>query len=357
LDNKEIPPLSTIYFYLTESCNLQCAHCWLSKKASTVEEDVLTFSEIEDVLVQAQPLGLRSIKLTGGEPFLRSDIVDILMAAQELGVTARIESNGTLISEAVARSLGDLDNLTLVAVSLDGATAESHAQLRGAAASFAAAIRGIRHLVEQGVNVQVIAAIHRGNAGEVGAIADLAADLGARSLKLNPVTAIGRGLDMEERGELLELDEVLALAREVELGRYDVPGLSIHLALPAAFLGLDAIRRQGLNNCGVMDLLGVLPDGSLSICGIGEEDKHLVFGHVRQTGIETVWTGSPELEAIRREIRRWPTGICVRCLVRKYCIWGYCRAEAYARYGSLSAPAPFCQECYEAELFPASRLL
>jgi radical SAM protein with 4Fe4S-binding SPASM domain len=129
------------------------------------------------------------------------------------------------------------------------------------------------------------------------------------------------------------------------------------MTLPVAFRSLTAIRRQGLDTCGVMNLLAVLPGGELSMCGIGSAHDDLVFGHLRQHHIVEVWQHSPGLARIREAIARWPTGLCRRCMVRSYCTWGNCRAEAYALLGSLSAPAPFCQAAFDAGLFPAVRLV
>jgi radical SAM protein with 4Fe4S-binding SPASM domain len=129
------------------------------------------------------------------------------------------------------------------------------------------------------------------------------------------------------------------------------------MTLPVAFHSLTAIRRQGLDRCGVMNLLGVMPNGELSICGIGEAHRNLVFGQARETPIKEAWETSSGLARIRDEIRKWPDGLCKRCMMHGHCVWGSCRAEAYALGGSLSAPAPFCQAAYEAGLFPAARLL
>jgi radical SAM protein with 4Fe4S-binding SPASM domain len=106
-----------------------------------------------------------------------------------------------------------------------------------------------------------------------------------------------------------------------------------------------------------MNLLGVLPGGELSLCGIGEARPDLVFGQVRETPIKEVWEASPVLARVRREIAEWPTGLCRRCMMRSYCTWGFCRADAHVLSGSLSAPAQICQASFDAGLFPAGRLV
>jgi SynChlorMet cassette radical SAM/SPASM protein ScmF len=308
-------------------------------------------------LDQALPLGLETIKITGGEPFVRNDIVEIVEYADRLGLSILIESNAMLLSEGVAQALGRCAGLGFVGVSLDGATPGSHAMLRGSEASFEATIDSIERLVRHGVQVQIISCLHRGNAHEIRDLIALAASLGAYIVKFNPITRLGRGQEMAERDELLSLREVLDLNRELGNGMEMREDITVHMSLPVAFLSLNAIRRQGFSSCGVMNLLGVLPNGELSLCGVGEARPELVFGHVRETSLKKVWEESPILARLRREIAGWPTGICQRCMMRSYCTWGYCRADAYVLSGSLSAAASVCQASFEAGIFPAGRLL
>ena len=356
MNSTNAPALHEIYFYLTHGCNLQCAHCWLSKEVGTRREDELSAGEIKDVIDQAIPLGLRAVKLTGGEPFLRDDIVDIVRYADQRGLSSRVESNGILIDEGEARAFGELQHLHHVGVSLDGATPESNARLRGVSGSFQGAIRGIRRLVDHGVQVEVIASLHRANAGELASLAELAAELGVWRLKLNPVTETGRGRDMAARGELLSVEEVIALNGQLEEEIIPRAGISIQMSLPVVFWSLGRLRRDRVGQCGVLNIVGILPDGTVSICGIGELHEELVFGSVRQEPLQAIWQKSARLAQVREEIAEWPQGLCQRCLVRHYCALGYCRAGAYEQFASLGAPYPFCQLAYDSGSFPVTRL-
>jgi SynChlorMet cassette radical SAM/SPASM protein ScmF len=353
----DLPELSSIFFYITNSCNLSCAHCWLSREKNVPSTGELTTAEIMDIIDQAMPLGLREIKISGGEPFIRDDIPDIVEYADELGLTSRIETNATLLGEDAARRLGGSRGLRFVAVSLDGASAVTHARLRGSTGSYHAALRGIEYLVRHDIRVEVITSLHRHNLHDIEDIIALVAGLGASGFKINPVVQLGRGQEMADRGDLLSLEEVLDLNRRLDNGLGDRFAIPVFMSVPVAFRSLTALRRQGLGGCGVLNLLGVLPNGELSICGIGETHTDLVFGHARKTPLKEVWEGSPVLDQVRKEIALWPTGVCQRCMVRRYCRWGYCRAEAYALLGSLSAPPSFCQTAHQAGCFPASRLL
>ena len=125
------PALTEIYLYLTGSCNLKCRHCWIAPSFGTTAGKRLPWCELKKIIEQAMPLGLRSIKLTGGEPFLHPEINRILYALREMKLSIRMETNGTLIGEEEARALRDAE--VSFSISLDGPTAPLHDDLRGIA--------------------------------------------------------------------------------------------------------------------------------------------------------------------------------------------------------------------------------
>jgi len=77
---KIVPALKTLYFYLTEGCNLRCRHCWLAPQheEGALKYPYLDFTWFCDVIRQAKPLGLSGVKLTGGEPLMHPGIGDIV---------------------------------------------------------------------------------------------------------------------------------------------------------------------------------------------------------------------------------------------------------------------------------------
>jgi molybdenum cofactor biosynthesis enzyme MoaA len=74
------PPLNTLYLYLTEGCNLRCRHCWIEPPHQSARRQYPTLEPglLRHILHQAKPLGLSSVKLTGGEPLMHPRIGEIL---------------------------------------------------------------------------------------------------------------------------------------------------------------------------------------------------------------------------------------------------------------------------------------
>ncbi|MCL5807646.1 MAG: 4Fe-4S cluster-binding domain-containing protein, partial [Deltaproteobacteria bacterium] len=68
--------LNELYFYLTDACNLACRHCWLEPRYCPEEKaiSVIDPALFTAILDQAEPLGMKGVKLTGGEPLLHPQI-------------------------------------------------------------------------------------------------------------------------------------------------------------------------------------------------------------------------------------------------------------------------------------------
>ena len=150
-------PLKQIYFYLTEGCNLACRHCWIAPKYQSGDNSypALDFDLFRLILEQAKPLGLTTVKLTGGEPLLHPQIHDILEFIRMDSVALTIETNGVLCTPKLAQDIAACKR-AFVSVSLDGVDAEIHEWVRGVKGCFEAALDGIRNLVSVGFKPQII---------------------------------------------------------------------------------------------------------------------------------------------------------------------------------------------------------
>ena len=145
--SKAVPLYVTIE--ITNRCNLFCHHCYRDSPA----ENELAFGEVERIINQAADAGALHLIFTGGEPFLRKDFLDIADHARQRRFGVYVFSNGTLITEALANRIRDLD--IYVRLSLYGASAEAHAKVTGVADSFDKTVAAIRWLVDRGVHVEV----------------------------------------------------------------------------------------------------------------------------------------------------------------------------------------------------------
>ena len=352
-------PLHQIYFYLTEGCNLRCRHCWIDPKHQRPDSPHGTLDPelFQWIIRQAKPLGLSVVKLTGGEPLLHPYINEILEIVRHEELHLVVETNGTLCTSELTKKMAACTN-PYVSVSLDGATAETHEWVRGVRGCFDSAVNGIRNLVNEGFRPEVIMTVMRSNSHQIETLAGLAESLGAAVLKLNPVNAIGRGEKMWEARESLTIEELIHLGQWVESTLSNSTDLSIIYSQPPAFRQLSKMfgeNSTGCSICRVHGILGVLGDGSYSLCGIGKTVPDLVFGHAGKDTLDKVWKSNPILNELREGLPEKLEGICASCVMRGVCM-GNCIAENYYRSRRLWAPFWYCASAEEAGLFPQSRI-
>jgi SynChlorMet cassette radical SAM/SPASM protein ScmF len=356
---RPVPPLNTLYFYLTEGCNLRCRHCWLEPPHQSEKRQypALDPDLFRHILQQARPLGLTSVKLTGGEPLMHPQIGEILGNLREEKLRFNMETNGVLCTPELARELVR-SGLGYISVSLDGADADTHEWVRGVKGCFEAALDGIRNLVAAGIRPQVIMTLMQRNVGQIEQLVRLAESLGAASVKFNIVQPTARGVKMHEAGETLSIREIVRLGDWIENELSARTKLGLHYSHPAAFRPLGRMygrEGSGCGVCGIFGILGVLAGGSYALCGIGEHVPELVFGHVSKDPLADVWKDNPVLREIREGLPRRLGGICGECLMKGVCR-GSCIAQNYYKDRDLWAPHWYCEEARALGLFPERRL-
>jgi SynChlorMet cassette radical SAM/SPASM protein ScmF len=347
--------LTSLYLYLTDYCNLCCSHCWISPRFSQQHQDGIPLAYLKSAVLEAKALGLQSVKLTGGEPFLYRDIDDLLTFLASEQITVLIETNGTLINRDIVERLKSC-SLDQLSVSLDASSEEVHDQIRGVKGSFRHTLEGLGHLSEHGLNFQIIMTLQQNNREEIPGVIQLSEKLGASSLKINPLIPWGRGKEALEHRQGLELKELLRLYRMVEKIWSLKNDMEIIFDLPVAFRSIENIKRTGINECQILNILGILGNGDISICGIGQTVHELRMGNLGHDSIREIWQSSPILKGLRRSLPGGLKGICRHCIFKFQCM-GACRAIAYALTGDLYAPYFLCEKSFESGLFPSSRYI
>ncbi len=347
--------LTQLYLYLTEGCNLACRHCWLAPKYDALgnKYPVLEVELIRKIFKEAVPLGLTTVKLTGGEPLLHPEIGTILDIIKEENLRLTIETNGMLCTRELAIKIAGHEK-AFVSVSLDGAIAKTHEWVRGIKGSFVAACNAVSYLAEAGLRPQIIFSVMRHNVSELTEIISLGEQLGAKSIKFNIIQPTARGVKLFEQDETLSLHELIELGKKVEFELQPTTDIHLYYDYPVAFRPLSRLS-ENWGICGLKNILGVLATGKYAFCGIGEQMPELVFGEAGKDSLETIWNEHPVLSKIREDIPSQLRGICSRCLMKSKC-FGSCVAQNYYRSKDLTAPFWFCEMADEAGLFPASRL-
>jgi len=351
--------LTTLYFYLTGGCNLNCRHCWIDPQytgetRAKAQLDRGLFSSIVD---QALDLGLEGVKLTGGEPLLHEDMSLFLETIRKKKLDLTVETNGVLLTPEISQAIAACGSPD-VSVSLDSADEVTHEWMRRKRGCFRKTITGIENLVNAGISPQIIVSVFRRNSHQLEDVVRLAEDLGASSVKFNVTQPIARGRIMHEAGETLDIEELVELGKWMEGELAESSSIRIISHNPPAFRPMGRMwgdRGDGCSECGILNILGVLHDGSYALCGIGRTTPGLVFGNAADDDLEHVWNENPVLEELRSGLPDRLEGVCGSCLMKKLCL-GSCIAQNYYLAESLWAPFWYCERAAAAGVFPPSRL-
>jgi SynChlorMet cassette radical SAM/SPASM protein ScmF len=361
-----VPPLKSIFFYLTHECNQACIHCWINPaREGRYRAELPSFDQYCGLIDAARPMGLSFVKLTGGEPLLRAETLPLVEYLSAAGIRTALETNAMLVGPREAELLAE--HRVTVSVSLDGASAEVHDRRRGLRGAFERSWRALELLTEAGVPLTVITAVSRSNRDEIPKVLERLRSLPKKArldLKINPILPIGRAQKLGLRGDTLSPPDLLALVAQVceeLIPRYEEHGIGIVLQLELTYFPIESLMRgaakAGVCHCGFLNLLSVLADGSITLCGIGYQEPELTMGNLREPyDLPSLWQHHPVLERVRDTVHNALEGVCRHCLFQSLCLGG-CRASALAVGGSLAASPPSCQALYDAGLFPVSRLV
>lgn len=375
-------PLSQLFFYLNEGYPLPCRACWSletspaagGRKIPCLPAESFRPAQFHpaemalEVFAQAAreglPLGLRSVKLTGGEPLLHSRFDALLDVLEEAHLGFELDTFGAGLNAAranrLARHAARLLSATpyglkpppcAVSLGMFGAEAAVHDHLRGEPGSFDAAIHAARMLAQAGLAPRMVFSLARQNVHQIPEMIRLSDELGASAacFQITQPNAVG-----EAQGLLVE--EWIALGRRFERQFVSQAAMRVEFDQPPAFRGIGTHARTGpLSHCGLLNSLSVLPGGEYALCGVHLSAPELTFGQVGVDPLVRVWNEHPALEYLRGGMPDRLEGVCDRCLLKASCR-GKCVAQNYCRSGSFWSPHWFCEAADRAGLFPASRL-
>ncbi len=191
-----IPRQSTMHqrpvvvWNITRRCNLHCIHCY-SESKNVEYPGELTSEQARAVVDDLAEFNIPVLLLSGGEPLMRPDILDVIEYARGKGLRPALSTNGTMITPEVAASLKEA-GLAYVGISIDGLQAVND-RFRGKKGAFGEALEGIRNCREAGFRVSLRFTLTRHNMDDLDAIFDLVAEEGIPRVCIYHLAYAGRG--------------------------------------------------------------------------------------------------------------------------------------------------------------------
>lgn len=265
----QAPPLHKLHLEITHRCNFRCGGCYIGDNllpATGTGRNEGTTEQWLKLIADAARLGCGHATVTGGEPFLRADILTLLAALTEHRIETEINTNASCISRQTARSLRSF-LISGVEVTLYGHSDSSASEYTGVRLGHKAAMRGIQHLVDNHIPTSVKIFATRWNESF---------------------------LD-EARNQLSTIDV------PVRVTGHTIHGDLFQGKMPAgAHLAKSLDRPPVVQNTPLpcypsVNGLGIEPNGRIRAC----PKLTVYFGNAFEDGLESVWKKSKQLAAFR----------------------------------------------------------
>jgi pyrroloquinoline quinone biosynthesis protein E len=323
----------TLVAELTYRCPLRCVYCSNPVEFHRARNELST-GEWQRAFSQAAELGVMQLHLSGGEPVLRADLVELIQHARANDLYTNLITGGTLLDEPRLRRFREagLDHIQL---SIQGAARES--------AEIVAGIRSHRKKLEVaelirkvGFPLTLNVVIHRLNIAEVPELIALALKLGSDRLELANTQFYAWAA--ENRRALMPTREQYDRAEEI--AREAIA--KFRGTLEIAFVQNDYLSGEPKPCMGGWgrSYMCINPTGEVMPCHAASVIPGLRFESVRENALEKIWRDSPAMNAFRGD--DWMMEPCRSC-VRKEIDFGGCRCQAFMLAGNAAEADPICR--------------
>lgn len=318
-------PVQSAYLHVTQRCNLQCCGCYsLDEKRNMLADASL--DDISHAIDQLAEAGVQRLVISGGEPFLRSNLPEIVKHAKESGIRrVDVLSNGTCMTKEALEAMAPY--VDGVSVSFDGYSAACEPYIR-LEQRFDELVGAVHMIQDAGIPAHIIPTAHAKNIPDLHEYVKLAKKLGA-TMNFSLLTCEPGDPDL---GKLLPDDEALK-----QLGRSMLTvGDGAPVFAMDAPVGLSLTVKQG---CGAgVKSLSIAADGTIYPC-------HML--HRPELAMGNAFTGSL-VDALKGEVAHEMLSLnvedhegCSDCRFEYIC-GGGCRARSLYATGNLHSRDSYC---------------
>jgi AdoMet-dependent heme synthase len=335
---------------VTQACDLACVHCRAAAQPARHPME-LTTEEGKRLIDQIAALRVPVFVLTGGDPIKRPDLFELIGYSRQMGVRVSLTPSATpLLTQDVVIRLKQA-GLARLAVSMDGARAETHDAFRGMTGSFARTLDAIHWANEAGLPVQINTTFSRRNIGEIDNLVALMEKLKIALWSVFFLVPLGRG-KLSELLSAEEFEQIFARLHSLsKTASFDIKTTEAQHYRRFVLQQRAAERSAGISTSEperVRDAIGRAPrglndgKGFLFVSHTGEVFPSgflpLSAGNVRTEPLAAIYRESSLFRGLRDAEKL--EGKCGACEFKHIC--GGSRARAYALTGNPWSEEPRC---------------
>jgi radical SAM protein with 4Fe4S-binding SPASM domain len=307
---------------VTSRCNLRCGHCYLLSKP-----------EYNELILQA---GVLQLILTGGEPALRSDLIQIVRQAAQRRFYVTLKSNGTLLDDDIVNKLWQA-GLSELQVSLYHPDAKRHDEFVGLEGAHYRATSALVKFHSLGGIARVNLLIMDWNAGSLGDLIDFCE---INELRYAADLRVEHRIDGDGSPCRLRAGSEALISTLADSRLYN-----------RLFLEGEQYRKTAsMPLCRASeDVCVIMPGGDVWPCQV----LPWPLGNIRETPFDKIWLDSARREQLKKSLVWGKHDECLKCEISWAC--QRCPGDAFLEHGNVEAPTEY--DCELAEIVSKVRKL
>lgn len=331
---EKYPPLKQIRIEVTQKCNQKCKYCYVEYLTKQKSGKEISFEEIKNIIIESVKQGLKTVSLTGGEPFLRYNLIKkVIKFSLSKGLETGILTNATLTTKNQLKELKKL-GLNWIRISLDGTTKEINSSCRDDK-NFENIIKTINWSKELGLYTIIRATANNKNSRDLLNLIDLAVKLKVDRIDIQPIYPINnKRIDKEF---VLNVQNHKKIAAELLKYRRKFKNKQIKIIIYYNWFEFILPEYKGeavyMASCG-RTFCSIDSYGNVKTCSPNTR----VLGNIRKQKILNIWNNSKHLKQFRKNEK---FGICKKCSKFELCL-NSCPAATYNLYKDLKHSPPLC---------------
>jgi AdoMet-dependent heme synthase len=330
--------LKILFWDTTYACNYNCGICFTNSGRASSNE--LTTGEAKDLFSKAHLAGVEDIVISGGEPFLRKDILDVISHIASQGLTTRIASNGSLLNYNILKRLKDETLTKSFQISIDTLNPDLYGSFHGVSPeTLQNTLKVLKDIKALGFHTTVSCRLTPETLPGLPDVLHRACEEGWATVTAHfPLLSGRKGNNFAQDEDFLTLLEP-AFEYFLRLPRHWV----IEMNIPWAAYHPTSKRMEReikVNYSGCLagrDRLSINPRGDISLC-VCLDIPDLYMGNIREDDIADVFRNSRLCRMMRHPESH---GICADCPHVGIC-GGGCRVAAYALTGRIDGTDESC---------------
>ena len=334
--NQRKPSLKSLFIHITRRCNLHCSHCYVSATDSHTDLDAATIISSIDTLVEQGGDGLT---ISGGEPLLHPDIIEILSYASKR-LTVRLLTNGSLIDRKMASFLAELG--IFIQISLDGSTASIHDAIRGDG-SYNRVIEAIQLLHAQGAGerLNLCTTLMERNANDWQQMIALAENKNIPLLRFLHLRKVGRAGNHLGARQLSPSEYQKFIAHINQMQFQSNHKVELTCGMSGLLLKMPESFKTDDIWCPVGRMLVIDTNGNVYPCVLMMRDQFFL-GNIFSQSLKDISQSKQIVEICQLlSNRRFIIQKCQACTFRNLCQAG-CMGQALDHFDSLMETDMFC---------------